>query len=48
MSVVQVRGDTLYAWKGPSLFITTPRGDCGDDHPLTGFYYREARVLRVL
>ena len=47
MSVVQVRGDTLYAWKGPSLFITTPRGDCGDEHPLTGFYYREARVLRV-
>ena len=47
MSVAQVRGDTLYAWKGPSLIVTTPRGDCGDDHPLTGFYHREARVLRT-
>ena len=48
MPVAQVRGDILYAWKGPSLIVTTPRGDCGGDHPLTGFYYREARVLRVL
>src|SRR5262245_32577014 len=44
MSVAQVRADTLYAWKGPSLFVTTPCGECGP-HPLTGFYFREARAL---
>ena len=47
MSVAQVRADTLYAWYGPSLVVTTPRGECGE-HPLSGFYYREARVVRTL
>ena len=45
MSVALVRADTLYAWKGPSLLITTLRGECGTTDPLSGFYYREARVL---
>jgi glycogen debranching enzyme len=48
MPVAQVRADTLYAWKGPSLLVTTPRGECGETQPLSGFYYREARVLRTL
>jgi hypothetical protein len=33
---------------GPSLLVTTMRGECGDGHPLTGFYYRETRVLSTL
>ena len=45
MSVALIRADTLYAWKGPSLLVTTLRGECGDAHPLSGFYFREARAL---
>jgi|SoiMethySBSTD1v2_1073268.scaffolds.fasta_scaffold00099_25 glycogen debranching enzyme len=48
MSVALVRAETLYAWKGPSLLITTLRGECGPEQQLSGFYYREARVLRTL
>ncbi len=47
MGLVFVRGDTLCAWRGASLLITTMRGECGDAHPLSGFYYREARFLRT-
>ena len=47
MPVAYVRADTLFAWKGPSLLITTPRGDCGEEHPHSGFYHREARMLRT-
>ena len=48
MALAFVRADTLYAWRGTSLLIVTPRGDCGEGHPLSGFYFREARVLRTL
>lgn len=48
MTVALVRSDILYAWKGPSLLIVSPRGECGADHPLSGFYFREARFLRTL
>jgi glycogen debranching enzyme len=48
MAVALVRPEILYAWAGPSLLITNPRGDCDSDQPLSGFYYREARVLRAL
>ena len=48
MAVAFIRAETLYAWKGTSLLIVTARGECGDGHPLSGFYYREARVLRTL
>lgn len=48
MAVSFVRGEVLYAWKGTSLLITTPRGDVGEDQALAGFYYREARFLRTL
>ena len=48
MAVALVRGDLLYAWKGPSLLIVNGRGACGDDQPLSGFYHHEARFLRNL
>jgi glycogen debranching enzyme len=48
MAVALVRPDLLYAWKGPSLLIVNTRGECGPDQPLSGFYFREARVLRDL
>lgn len=48
MAVALVRPEILYAWKGPSLLIVNPRGECGDDQPVSGFYYREARCLRTL
>src|SRR5688500_13456177 len=44
----QVRPEIQYAWRGPSLLIVNPRGECGRDQPLSGFYYREARCLRTL
>jgi len=47
MTLAQVRPDILYAWKGPSLLIVDTRGDAGDSHSLTGYYYREARFLRT-
>jgi glycogen debranching enzyme len=47
MAVAFVRGDLLYAWKGPALLVTTGRGECGDEQILSGFYYREARFLRT-
>ncbi len=48
MTTAQVRPEIQYAWKGPSLLIVNPRGECGQDQPLSGFYYREARCLRTL
>src|SRR5688572_4112499 len=45
MAVALVRADSLYAWKGPSLLITTLRGECSDGHPMSGLYFRETRVL---
>ena len=47
MSTAFVRSEILYAWKGPALLVTTPRGECGDAQILSGFYYREARFLRT-
>jgi hypothetical protein len=44
MPAAFVRADTLCAWKGPSLLVTTLHGECGAADPLSGFYYREARV----
>jgi glycogen debranching enzyme len=42
----QVGPDTLCAWHGPALLIVNTRGDCADQPPIAGFYYREARFLR--
>ena len=47
MAIAFVRNEILYAWKGPVLLVTDPRGECGSGHPLSGFYYREARFLRT-
>lgn len=43
-----VGAGTLAAWSGPSLLAVTPQGRCGDEEPLTGYYFREARFLRTL
>ena len=48
MAVTLVRPELLYAWRGPSLFITNLRGECGGDQWLSGFYFREARFARTL
>ena len=48
MTLALIRTGQLYAWKGPSLLVVNPRGDCGDDEPLSGYYFREARFLRTL
>ena len=48
MPLAIVRSDTLYAWSGPSLLVVNRRGECGDDHRLTGYYFRETRFLRTL
>jgi hypothetical protein len=47
MATALVRPEILYAWKGPSLLVVNPRGECGEDQPLSGFYFREARHLRT-
>jgi glycogen debranching enzyme len=48
MSQVFIRPDLVHAWKGQSLLVVNTRGECGDDHALSGFYFREARYLRTL
>lgn len=47
MARVDAHPGLRYAWHGPSLLITTPRGECGDI-PLSGYFFREARHLRTL
>ena len=48
MAVALVRPEILYAWHGPSLCITNPQGECGDDQPLAGYYFQETRFLRTI
>ncbi|HVR98811.1 MAG TPA: glycogen debranching N-terminal domain-containing protein [Thermoanaerobaculia bacterium] len=53
MSILEVRPEILYAWCGPSLLITDPRGECGGEGfmglaGIAGYYFREARHLSVL
>ena len=43
-----VLADVRYVWYGPSLLITTARGECSEQDFLTGFYFREARHLSAL
>jgi glycogen debranching enzyme len=43
-----VRLGTTCAWRGATLLVTTDRGDCGEEDPLSGFYVREVRHLRTL
>ncbi|HKO15504.1 MAG TPA: glycogen debranching N-terminal domain-containing protein [Gemmatimonadaceae bacterium] len=46
--LAHVLADVRYAWYGPSMLVATPRGECVEDHRLTGYYFREARHLSVL
>src|SRR5206468_10218911 len=39
------RPGQVYAWAGGSLLLTDSRGQCGEDLPLSGYYFREARHL---
>ncbi|MGH8635815.1 MAG: glycogen debranching N-terminal domain-containing protein [Burkholderiales bacterium] len=48
MTTAFVRPGILYAWKGPSMLVVSMRGECGGEHPLSGFYFREARFLQTL
>lgn len=48
MPVTLVRPRILYGWRGPSFVIVNTRGECGEDEPLSGYYFREARFLRTL
>ena len=48
MTLALIRPGQIYAWKGPSLLLVNTRGECGDDDQLSGYYFREARFLRVL
>ncbi|MGH7529764.1 MAG: glycogen debranching N-terminal domain-containing protein [Gemmatimonadales bacterium] len=48
MTVATLRPDEHCAWKSESLLIVDRHGECGDDTPLGGFYYRETRYLRTL
>lgn len=48
MALVSIRPDTLYAWHGPSLLIVNTHGACADDVAFSGYYFREARHLRLL
>src|ERR1051326_2539659 len=46
--LAHVLHDVRYAWYGPSMLITTGRGECAESHRLTGYYFREARHLSLL
>jgi glycogen debranching enzyme len=48
VAVALIRPGQLYAWKGPSLLVVNTRGECGNDDQLSGYYFREARFLRIL
>jgi len=43
-----VRPDQRYAWCGPSLLVTTLRGECDETEPSSGYYFRETRYRRTL
>jgi glycogen debranching enzyme len=44
----RIRPEMLYAWRGPSLLVTSLQGECGEGETLSGYYFREARHLRTL
>ena len=48
MDHVHIQPDIRSAWCGPSLLVVNTRGECGEEAPLTGYYFREARHLRTL
>jgi glycogen debranching enzyme len=48
VTLALIRPGQIYAWRGPSLLLVNTRGECGDDDQLSGYYFREARFLRML
>ena len=48
MADARVSPDLFCAWKGTSLLIVNTQGACGPDQRLSGYYFREARMLRTL
>ncbi len=46
--IAHVLADVRYAWYGPSMLITTTRGECDERRGITGYYFREARHLSRL
>jgi glycogen debranching enzyme len=48
VALALIRPGQLYAWKGSGLLVVNPRGDCGPDEQLSGYYFRETRFLRTL
>ncbi len=38
----------VLAWRGPSLLVTSPGGECGPEQPSSGFFHRETRFLSEL
>jgi glycogen debranching enzyme len=47
-TLAHVRAEQRYAWRGPSLLVTTLQGECEERDLLSGYYFREARHLRTL
>ncbi|HEY2805281.1 MAG TPA: glycogen debranching N-terminal domain-containing protein [Gemmatimonadales bacterium] len=48
LAASQVRADQRYAWRGPSMLVTSIRGECEASVPVSGYYFREARHLSRL
>ena len=48
MVTSHVRAEQRYAWLGPSLLVTTMRGEAGPSEPLSGYWFREARHVSRL
>lgn len=45
--IAGIRPGLRFAWRGPSLLVVTPRGECGAE-PFSGYYFRAARHLSRL
>ncbi len=48
LPVAQIRSEIQYAWRGPSVLVVDNSGRAGDEHTLSGFFFRETRYLRTL
>jgi glycogen debranching enzyme len=46
--IADVRKGRRTCWFGPTLLVVDGRGECGDDDPETGLFFREARHLSRL
>jgi glycogen debranching enzyme len=44
----QIRAEIQYAWRGPSVLVVDNQGRAGDEHTLSGYFFRETRYLRAL